>query len=200
MSIWRDEWTPPYQATERNSARDLEPGMVIGFDYRAWQVMHVREREVTEDSKHDRLATFRRLHGPRHERENSVGDVPFSYYSRAYGLHVYRDGIVWLCSCCGHPAPCRMQVAKELSQREAASMEQRLNRMGPGLCYGCGEVITQRQERITMPGDHADFPGRSGPTFHTRQKCAEERWAYAKRAGISPDGTSIAELTTEDPA
>jgi hypothetical protein len=204
VSIWRDEWTPPYQTISRSyRATELKVGMVIGFDYRAWEVTHVKERETKEGDKHDghdRIATFRRLHGPRHDRENRFRDVPFTYSSRAYGLHIYRDGIVWLCSCCSHPVPCRMQVAKELSEREAATMESRLNRMGPGICYGCGEVITQRQERITMPGEHADFPGRSGPTFHTRQKCGEERWSYAKRAGIEFDGTPVATLASqEDP-
>lgn len=190
MSIWRDQWTPPYQATDRG-VRELEVGMVVGFDFRAWEVTHVREHEATDDSRRDRKGTFRRLHGPRHDRENKVGDVAFTWSSRAYSLHVYRDGIVWLCSCCGHPAPCRMQVAKELSEQSAKVMDERMNRMGLGLCYGCGEVITTRQERVTFPGDHADFPGRPGPTFHSRQKCHGERRAYAKRAGLDINGQPL---------
>jgi hypothetical protein len=199
-----NEWRPPFQSLDRTFGNSkIEVGMVIGFDFRAWEVTHVKERDPKEGDRHgghDRIATFRRLHGPRHERENEFRDVPFTYSSRAYGIHIYRDGIVWLCSCCKHPVPCRMQIAKELSEREAATMESRLNRMGPGICYGCGEVITQRQERITFPGEHADFPGRSGPTFHTRQKCSGERWSYAERAGVSPEGIAEPMLANqEDP-
>lgn len=178
-------WSPPYQAVDRHASyADLEVGMVIGFEYAAWEVTHIAPILEPEPGGHDMRATFRRLHGPKHERENSAGDMAVSYSRRSYGLQVYRAGRVWLCSCCGHPAPCRTEVAEEVSASEAREFESRLKRMGPGICYACGEVITQRQERVTFPGEHADFPGRPGPTFHTRRKCAGERYAYARRARV----------------
>ncbi len=188
------DWSPPYQALDRSriAYRDLTEGMVIAWDFRAWEVTHVAERGTPTEDGRDMRATFRRLHGPKHERENQFRDMVVSFSSNAYGLNIYRSSRVWLCSCCGDPAPCRIEVAEEVSASAAVEFEKRIRRMGPGLCYGCGEVITQRQERMTYPGDHADMPGRSGPTFHTRRACSDERAAYARRAGLHFDGGPIA--------
>lgn len=189
-------WSPPWQAVDRRASyRELAVGMVIGWDYRAWEVTHVSPKVDPDESGHDMRATLRRLHGPKHERENQFADMAVSFSSRAFGLSIYRSGRIWLCSCCGHPAPCRLEVAEEVSAAEGKEFEKRLNRMGPGICYACGEVITRRQERVTFPGDHADFPGRSGPTFHTRRACGSERWLYAKRAGVDMDGQPLKEAT-----
>lgn len=186
------DWRPPLESTQ--PVRVLEVGMVIAYEWAAWEVTHVSPMAEPKDDGRDMRVTFHRLYGPKHEHENQFGDMAVAYSSRRlYGVHVYRDGRVWLCSCCGDPAPCRMQVAEESARHSAAEFERRLNRMGPGICYGCGEVITARQERVTFPGEHADFPGRGGPTFHTRRKCAEERWAYARRAGTDMDGHPIEE-------
>lgn len=186
------DWAPPYQAINRGREfRKLEVGMVIGYDYRAWEVTHIGAMVEPDANGYDMRATLRRLHGPKHPNENHFRDCVVRFVSRGYGLNVYRDGRVWLCSCCGDPVPCRNEIAAEVSAEEARIFEQRLNRMGPGICYGCGEVITSRQERVTFPGDHADFPGRSGPTFHTRKACRGERWAYAKRAGTDEDGQPL---------
>lgn len=180
-------WAPPYQATMRG-ARELAVGMVVGWEYAAWEVAHASERTEPTPEGRDMRATLHRLHGPRHPNENDHRDMAVSYARRWGSFHVYDSGRVWLCSCCGDPVPCRSQVAEEASVAAAATFEERLSRMGPGLCYGCGEVITKRQERVTFPGEHADFPGRGGPTFHTRQTCADERHTYARRARRHPDG------------
>lgn len=186
------DWSPPWQALDRvRSYRDLKVGMVIGLDFAAWEVTHISPMVEPDESGRDMRATLHRLHGPKAERENQFGDMAVRYGSTAYGLNVYRSGRVWLCSCCSDPAPCRLEVAEEVSGEEAREFEERLKRMAPGLCYACGEVITQRQDRIAFAGDHADFPGRSGPTFHTRKACRGERWAYAKRAGVDINGQTL---------
>jgi len=196
MSAWHTraaaDWQPPWQALDRRSGyRELEAGMIIGYDYRAWEVTHVGAMSEPDSNGREMRCTLRRLHGPKHPNENKFADVVLRYSARAYGLNIYRGGRVWLCSCCGDPVPCRMEVAEEVSASEAREFDARLNRMGPGICYACGEVITARQDRVTFPGDHADFPGRGGPTFHTRRKCEEERWLYARRAGTDMDGQPL---------
>lgn len=190
------DWRPPWESVARS--RELEVGMVVGWDWAAWEITHMSPKVEPDEHGRDTRATLHRLYGPKHRNENDRGDLAVSFASRStWSIHVYRDGRVWLCSCCGDPAPCRMQVAEESSKRASEVFEQRLNRMGPGICYACGEVITQRQDRVTFPGEHADFPGRSGPTFHTRRKCAQERYAYSRRAGTDMDGNPEPESTEE---
>lgn len=181
------EWRPAWDAVDRSRGRSLKVGDVVAYAYAAWKITHIGPMVEPDEHGRDTRATLHRLHGPKHERENSHDDLVVRFRASWHGFEVYRRGRVYLCSCCGHPAPCRMQVAEEASELAAKEFDQRLSRMGPGLCYGCGEVITTRQERITFPGDHADFPGRGGPTFHARQKCAGERWAYARRASRDPE-------------
>lgn len=186
------EWRPPFWIVKRHYRGHPAVGMVLAYERGAWEVTHVSEAVDGDEIR----ATFRRLHGPRHERENGYRDMAVSYPATGANFTEYHTGRVWLCSCCGDPAPCRMQDAEEQSVEAAAEFEKRLKRMGPGICYGCGEVITSRQERVTFPGEHADFPGRSGPTFHTRGKCYGERAAYARRANVTPEalplGTEVA--------
>lgn len=197
MSSWSiarraSAWTPTFDAVDRSRHR-VEVGDVIGWDFAAWEVTHLSPVLDPEPGGHDTRATLHRLYGPKHEHENRNQDVGVSFRASWSGMDIYRSGRVYLCSCCGHPAPCRQQVAEEASALAAQRFEERLNRMGPGLCYACGEVITKRQERVTFPGDHADFPGRSGPTFHTRGKCYSERAAYARRAGVDANGQPATE-------
>jgi hypothetical protein len=189
-------WRPPFESVVRSGQLDV--GMIVGWDWAAWEITHLSPMVEPDDKGRDTHATLHRLHGPKHRNENKFGDLAVSFTKRrTWDIHVYRDGRVWLCSCCGDPAPCRMQVAEESSRLAAEVFEDRLNRMGTGICYACGEVITARQERVTFPGEHADFPGRSGPTFHTRRKCASERYAYARRAGTDTDGNT--HPTTTEP-
>ena len=160
-------------------AHSVEVGQVIAWDYRAWEVTH-----VGEPGDDDRIrCTLRLLHGPRHPWANTAGDM--GMHIRPWRrLSVYHpDGRVWLCSCCGDPAPCRAATAERISREAAKEFEKRLARMGPGICYACGEVITQRQGSVKFPGEHADMPGTPGPRFHIRRACLAERRAYAIRAG-----------------
>ncbi|WP_028472980.1 hypothetical protein [Nocardioides alkalitolerans] len=192
-SLRRDEteWQPPLEATTR--VRDLEVGMVLARWWGAWEVTHIAPMAEPDDAGYDTRCTLRRLHGPPSEHENSRREVARRYSARrtAYIWRVYTDGRVWLCSCCNDPAPCRQQVAQQVARQEAALFEKRLARMGTGICYACGEVITQRQDSVRFRGDHADFPGRPAPRFHTRRQCAGERWSYARRAGTDMDGNPL---------
>lgn len=189
--VYRGGWIPEGDL-ERSRMRGLEVGDIVGYDYAAWEVTHLQPMSEPDGNGYDTRVTFTRRFGPKHERENQFGDMAGRIRSgRWSALRIYRNGRVYLCSCCGNPAPCRMQIAEEQSQQAANTFDERLSRMGPGLCYGCGEVITQRQERLTFPGDHADFPGRSGPTFHTRKACLSERQSYARRAGMTVEAEPL---------
>jgi hypothetical protein len=182
-----DSWRPPILSAEPER---VAVGQVIAWDYRAWEVLHVDPMTEPDADGRDTRVVLHRLHGPAHDQENDRQDIVFRVNSR-WRPEVYRDGRVWLCSCCGHPAPCRLTLAEEEARRAARVFEERLARMGPGLCYACGEVITTKQERVTFPGEHADFPGRGAPTFHTRKACLGERMAYARRAGLDRNGLPL---------
>lgn len=205
MSGFNKDWHPA-GTSYACGRRRAEVGEVVAYDRRAWEVTHVRVEDFNEEDLPRAAAyrpeyrdecrpwsvTLRRVHGARHERENSRQEIALRIRAFAYGcFDRYDEGRVPLCSCCGQPWPCLFADAKRESERAAEVMDVRLGRMAPGLCYGCGEVITQRQERVTFPGEHADFPGRGGPTFHTRQKCYGERAAYARRARMTPEATPI---------
>lgn len=211
MGGWNGNWHPAGIVNEYGR-RFPNLGDMVAFDRRAWEVTHVRIDDFAEDDLaraelyrpqyRDQMkpwsVSLRRVHGPRHDRENSRQEIALRVPAFAHGgFDRYDDGRVPLCSCCADPWPCILTDAKRESERVAEVMDKRMARMGPGICYGCGEVITQRQERVTFPGDHADFPGRSGPTFHTRRKCYGERASYARRAGCTPDGESIQEQTCQ---
>ncbi len=202
MGGWNGAWHPAGVVTEYGRRRP-NVGDAVAYQRRAWEVTHVRVDDFTEDDLprlapwrpeyHDEMrpwrVSLRRLYGPPHERENSRQEIALRIPAFTFGgFDRYDEGRVPLCSCCNHPWPCILCDAKRESERAASIMDKRLGRMGPGLCYACGEVITQRQERVTFSGEHADFPGRGGPTFHTRRKCYGERAAYARRAGLSVEG------------
>lgn len=205
MGGWNGNWHPSGTIREYGPRRP-DIGDLVAYDRRAWEVTHVRVDDFTENDLKRAAAyrpqyreqmkpwsvSLRRVHGARHDRENSRQEIALRIAAFAYdGFERYDESRVPLCSCCGHPWPCILADAKRESERAAEVMDKRLSRMGPGLCYGCGEVITTRQERVTFPGDHADFPGRGGPTFHTRRKCYGRRADYARRAGLTPEGEPL---------
>lgn len=193
-------WNP--EGVKRPDGRP-EVGTVVAHDRRAWQVMHVAVVDPESDEERDLMRavtapfrdrqmpyriTLRRLHGAKHERENSVGDVAFrvragSHYPQPFPA--YANGRVPLCSCCGHPWPCleadqQAQAAKEL---KAAEREMSLL---PGCCPACREPVTSRQRSITFGGPNVRNPLAEGPTFHLRRRCwgeaarYEEAWFQAE--------------------
>lgn len=211
----RDEWRLAHEARSADKwfpegvdrgfeHRRPAVGDVIAWDRRAWEVMHVQDAIPTDEevktidayreSYRDQIKPYRislrRLHGQPHARENDQRDLalraPAGMSRHRGGFAFYENGRVPLCSCCGDPWPCLLADAQRAAEASSGLMEARMARMMPGICYGCGEVITTRQGKVHIPGDHADFPGRAGPTFHTRQKCSEQRRAYERRGGIEP--------------
>jgi hypothetical protein len=175
-----DDWRPPYDAIDRRAHRVPEVGEVIGWDRRAWRVEIVTPR----DDGRITLALVL-LHGERHPNERKSGHVHLSADERTWKWHshIYRNDRVMLCSCCGNPWPCLLADAQEEAEKAGAIFEERTSRAGtPGICYACGEVITQRQHWETYGTENADVPGYPAPRFHIRKKCWPERIAYMKRA------------------
>lgn len=207
MTRFNGRWFPA--GTAYRYARDrVAEGDVIAYDRRAWVVTHFRTDDFSDDEQQraaayrpearDRLRPYivsmRRLHGPKHSRENSRQEIALRVPAFTYGgFEQYDEGRVPLCSCCGHPWPCLMVDAKKDAEDQARIMEERMGRVGVGVCYGCGEPITARQESVTYPEDNVDFPGYPPPRFHTRKKCANERRSYDKRrAALYPDKPEVA--------
>jgi hypothetical protein len=175
-------------------------GAVVAYARRAWEVRHVSDTDPSDDEE-VRLAryvqpyrdemqpyqiTLRRLHGAKHERENSAGDIGLRVRAAAYHpFPEYPNGRVPLCSCHSHPWPCleadqQKQAAKELREAE------REMSLLPGCCPACQEPVTSRQRSITFGGPNVRNPLAEGPTFHLRSKCYgsagryEEAWVNAE--------------------
>jgi hypothetical protein len=188
--------------------RRPEVGEIVAFRHAAWTVTDVRD-SVLRDGEHEALARFspefrksllpyavtlRHLYGPTQERQNDIGDIGLRIWPASRGSwRTYKSGRVPLCSCCGHPWPCRMLVAEEESQRAAEVMSGRMDRTMPGCCYGCGEPITSRQKSVRYPEPNVQVPGSPAPTFHMRQRCFVEAWRYERdRARLHPAAQPLA--------
>lgn len=206
MTRFNGRWFPVGTA-DRWARNRVAIGDVVAYDFRAWEVTHLRVDDFGEDEEQvatryrpdarERMRPYsvslRRLHGPVHPRENSRQEIALRVRAFAIGgFERYDEGRVPLCSCCGHPWPCRMVEAKKDAEDQARVMDERMSRVGVGVCYGCGEPITRRQESITYPEGNVDFPGYPPPRFHTRKKCAGARWSYDKRrAALYPDKPEV---------
>lgn len=204
MTSVQGRWLPT--GTDRTSRRRPAVGDLIAFAHAAWRVMHVSDadpepeewkqinayRPEHRDRYRPYRITLRREHGPKHERENSRQEIAYRCGSNFYGWDAYETDRVPLCSCCGHPWPCRMLAAEDQAERSARVMSERMDRIMPGACYGCGEPITPRQGSMVMPEDNVDIPGSPPPRFHTRQSCADERRDYERRrARALPDAPAL---------
>lgn len=170
---WTGEWWP---ALAENRYELPDVGAVIGWEHRALEVMRVRpqgERDPQHSHLGDRRAArliVRRLYGPPAPKENEHQE--FWLHAPAHArFHHYPDGIVPLCSCCGHPWPCRNVVAIDESAKAAELLDQRLAKIAPGFCYGCGEPITHRQNAIRYTEPNVQVPGAPPPVFHARLAC-----------------------------
>lgn len=187
-------WLPG--GVSRTSRQRPNEGDLIAFEFAAWRVMHVNDA-IPDDEDEKRIGmyradvrarympyrmTLRRERGPKHERENSRQEIAFRISSANYhGWDVYESERIPLCSCCMDPWPCRMLAAEDQAERSAQVMSERMDRIMPGACYGCGEPITPRQGSMVMPEENIDIPGMPPPRFHTRQSCWPERDAYERR-------------------
>lgn len=190
-----DRWHPEGVDSNYGTGRP-EFGQTVAYERAAWIVAHVRVDDPSEDEAKKIAAyrpeyrdarlpysvTLRRIYGPRHERENSRQEIGLGVRAAAHWrFPVYDEGRVPLCSCCADPWPCLMADAKKDSEAAARVLDERIARAGVGICYGCGEVITQRQESTTYPEGNVDLPGYPPPRFHMRKACRGERMSYERR-------------------
>lgn len=167
-----------------------EEGDVVAIERAAWKVIRYtdaaptpeeRERAATAGPWADRYRPYelllQRLHGPAHDAEDDRHVVSVCVPGDSYpGIPVYPHGRVPLCSCCGHPWPCR--IADEQATAEAAlKRAEKAMRVMPGCCPACNEPITTRQRSIRFGGPNLLNPLAEGPTYHTRGRC----WHAASR-------------------
>lgn len=204
MTRWR-----PHGVPSRGRGARPEVGDLVAYDYRAWQVMHVKDVDPTPEEA-DRLdgyvqpyrdqmrpyaVTLRRVHGPAHEWENSAGDVGLRVHAGAYDpFPVYPHGRVPLCSCHGHPWPCQEADQQAQAEREMAKTEREMKLL-PGCCPACQEPVTERQRRIVFPGPYVRNPFLVDPAFHLRRKCRSEA-AHYEDAWVAADPTRPRSLLT----
>ena len=204
------KWNP---AETRLQFQRPQVGDVVAFAYTAWRVEHVADAVPSDDEERELAAytprfrqgrapyrlSLRRLHGPAHPDEQRR--FPGIFAGRA-GLHtiwlVYKHpGRIPLCSCCQHPWPCRAQLAEEAAADQAAQVEELSSRVDLGACFGCGDLITQRQERIVYPDANVVVPLAPGPVFHARQACRRHVVEYErKRAKATPDAAPMVDVNT----
>lgn len=192
-------WHPVGVAREYGRRRPTV-GDVVAYDYRVWEVMHVKVRDF-EDANQDRLAGYRpqyhdamrpysvslrRIHGAPHDNENSRQEIGLRIRAFAFGgFDRYENGRVPLCSCHGHPWPCQDADQQAQAEKEMARAEKAL-RLLPGCCPACEEPVTSRQKAITFGGPNVTNPLAEGPTFHLRRKCEraaakyEDAWVAAE--------------------
>lgn len=176
LTMINGRWIPV--GTERLYRRP-QPGEVIALRGRALEVVDVQvegDEPRDPDPRRDRRAfrlLLRRLYGPKHRFENDRAEFGIGVAAGRYPVwDVYPERMVPLCSCCQHPWPCRNLVALDQSTRAAAQLEERLGKIGPGICFGCGEPITHRQNAIRFYEPNVQVPGAPPPVFHARQSCS----------------------------
>lgn len=192
-------------------------GDVVAFAMAAWEVVWVRDDDPTPEqlavldrfpeAARSRYApysmTLRRLHGPKHDSENSRQEIGFGLNREpgrsAYGLRVYHHGRVPLCSCCGHPWPCSVSIDDERAALAAEQLDRRLERSLPGVCYACGEPITARMQSQRVGVQHAEIPGYPAPVFHAgRWRCRAAMERYRAKHGIGGGAAPKLDLSSTE--
>ena len=191
MGGWNGSWHPAGVVKEYGRRR-LTVGDLVAYDHRAWEVTHVRVEDFAEDDlpraggyRPEYLeqmrpwsVSLRRIHGARHDRENSRQEIALRVRAFAYGsFDRYANGRVPLCSCHGEPWPCIEADQQAQAVKELEAAERELSRM-PGCCPACDEPVTSRQKSITFGGPNVRNPLAEGPTFHLRRKCRHEAARY----------------------
>lgn len=172
-------WRNPLRYTIRP-----EPGELLVWQWAVWRVVDVKERGD------DRLALYlRREAGPRHPWERREGVVHVAMLERGpfQIVEVYP-----VCSCHGHPWPCKQMVMDRQIEAEARALEVRLGRAVPGVCAACGEPVSSRQRHVVFPGENLLVPGGPPATFHLRDACRRRAEGYEeKRLTADPTVTRL---------
>lgn len=191
MSGFSGSWNPLGVAREYGRRRPTI-GDLVAYDYRAWEVAHVTVRDFADEDQEyltgyrpqyreqmrPYSVTLRRVHGARHERENSRQEIGLGIRAFTYGgFDRYENARVPLCSCHGHPWPCLESDQQAQAAKEIAAAEKEL-RLMPGCCPACEEPVTSRQRSITFAGPNVRNPLAEGPTFHLRRACSHAAARY----------------------
>lgn len=191
-------WRPAHAVGSYGTGKRPAIGAVVAYAHRAWEVTHISEADPTPEEQkrldayvaawRDRMrpyrVTLRRIHGERHDRENSRAELGLRI-PIGWPLPTYPNGRVPLCSCHSHPWPCLESEQQEQAKKEMAAAEKVLSLL-PGCCPDCSEVVTSRQRSITFGGPNVFNPLAEGPTYHLRGKCwrgaaaYEEKWVAAE--------------------
>ncbi|WP_134324551.1 hypothetical protein [Cumulibacter soli] len=179
-------------------SRRPEEGDLVAWNYAAWRVAHVRTNDPTEEQaarinaysepfRDRRLpysVTLTRLHGPKNRHENSRGDLGLTIDPSHGGgfWWFYKSERIPLCSCCGHPYPCKAAVDDKRAERAGEALDRKMAWSQPGVCYACGEPITRRMKAGRVGTEHAEIPGFPAPSWHVgRGRCAVAMHRYAEK-------------------
>lgn len=208
MAGFSGAWHPAGVAREYGRRRPAV-GDLVAYDHRAWEVTHVKLRDFDGDDQEradgyrpqyrDEMRPYsvslRRIHGERHESENSRQEIGLRIRAFVYGgFDRYENGRVPLCSCHGHPWPCAESDHQRQAEKEIKAAEKEL-RLIPGCCPACEEPVTSRQKSITFGGPNVRNPLAEGPTFHLRHKCRGGAARYEELWVIAEDGRQRSLLT-----
>lgn len=83
-----------------------------------------------------------------------------------------------VCAVCGELSPCR-EITSQRSAEQVMERVEKLTRIMPGCCWGCGEPITSRQAVHAFPGDNLLMPtAPPDPVFHARSSCRSSAASY----------------------
>jgi hypothetical protein len=172
-------------------------GALIAWRHQAWRVIAVHDRAEVDWTGEDRAVLaalkpeFRDRARPRtvivrpaaitiddpRARDSDVSiacggaryHVPFSVYPNEHYP---------VCARCGEPTPCRESMSEQLA---AEAMQKSSRYELTGVCPGCSEPVTTRQQAITFP-ENIVVPFGPPVTFHLRRGCRfyaaryEQRW------------------------
>jgi hypothetical protein len=182
-----DHWTPSHA---RPHWEPPEVDMLIGYDYRPWQVMAVRDiphADWTQEHR-DHVDTWGAHHRPVYVRLRPAGhESPDPVAAKAHDITVsgIANSSTWyvlpehyvICACCEELPPCREEWGRRVAAREIREMGTFEN---AGVCPACQEVISQRQRSITF-SENLALPGGPPVTFHLRGRCRWRAEQYEKR-------------------
>lgn len=184
-------WSP---RGTRSTFGDPDVGALIAWNHAVWRVVEVRpvpEDQWTDDERRTVAITMERS---RHKaipktvvvrpvhitsddpraRRHDVHLRPSSHYM----WEVYPDEHYPICASCHEPLPCREKSAEQVA---AGAMREMARYETPGVCPGCGEVVTGRQKAHTF---QQNLHVLAGPpvTFHTgRRGCRYEAAEYERK-------------------